>query len=79
MALCKNTYRSLFGKDAVVETIHAGLECGILGEKLQGLDMISLGPTLKHPHSPNERLQISSIDTIFRFLKELLKSFKQMA
>jgi len=78
LALCTDTYRSLFGREASIKTIHAGLECSILGEKLQGLDMISFGPTLKHAHSPNECLQISSIDAVFQFLKELLKSFKKM-
>lgn len=79
LALSKKIYVDLFGKEAVVETIHAGLECGILGEKIPGLDMISLGPTLQHPHSPNERLQVSSIEKVFLFLAQLLKSMNQLS
>jgi dipeptidase D len=72
---CKEIYLKRFGKEPVVEIIHAGLECGIIGSKYDGMDMISLGPTIKNPHSPDERMKISDIDKIWDFLNDLLGSF----
>jgi dipeptidase D len=76
LARCKNVYHKLFGRDPHVEAIHAGLECGIIGDKKAGMDMISFGPTLKNPHSPDEKIQVDSIGKIWDFLVELLKSLK---
>ena len=76
LARCKEVYRKLFGRDAHVEAIHAGLECGIIGDKKEGMDMISFGPTLKNPHSPDEKIHIESIGKVWDFLVELLKSLK---
>ncbi|MCX6554236.1 MAG: aminoacyl-histidine dipeptidase [Candidatus Aminicenantes bacterium] len=76
LARCQKVYESLFGKKPHVEAIHAGLECGIIGDKKEGMDMISFGPTLKNPHSPDEKIQVESIGKVWDFLVELLKSFK---
>lgn len=76
LALCKNVYKELFGKEPHVEAIHAGLECGLIGAKFDGMDMISFGPTLKHPHSPEEKLHLPSIPKIWDFTVELLKAIK---
>ncbi len=76
LARCREVYRRLFGKDAHVEAIHAGLECGIIGDKKPGMDMISFGPTLKNPHSPDERIHIPAIGKVWDFLAELLKSYR---
>ena len=76
LARCKDVYRKLFGKEPHVEAIHAGLECGIIGDKKEGMDMISFGPTLKNPHSPDEKIHVESIGKIWDFLMELLKSLK---
>ena len=76
LARCKDVYRKLFGKEPHVEAIHAGLECGIIGDKKEGMDMISFGPTLKNPHSPDEKIHVESIGKIWDFLVELLKSLK---
>lgn len=76
LARCKDVYRKLFGREPQVEAIHAGLECGIIGDKKAGMDMISFGPTLKNPHSPDEKIQVESIGKIWDFLAELLKSLK---
>jgi len=62
----------LFGKEPDVKAIHAGLECGIIGEKMGGMDMLSFGPQIEHPHSPDERIKISSVAPFYTFLKELL-------
>ncbi len=69
----KNTYKDLFGKEPEVKAIHAGLECGIIGEKTPGMDMISFGPTIISPHSPDERVQISTVEKFWLMLKETLK------
>jgi dipeptidase D len=76
LARCLKVYEGLFGKKPHVEAIHAGLECGIIGDKKEGMDMISFGPTLKNPHSPDEKIQVESIGKVWDFLVSLLKSFK---
>jgi dipeptidase D len=76
LARCQDVYRRLYGKEPHVEAIHAGLECGIIGDKKPGMDMISFGPTLKNPHSPDERVHVGSIGMVWDFLAELLKSFR---
>lgn len=70
----KTCYRSLFGKDPAVQAIHAGLECGIIGERVPGMDMISFGPTLEAVHSPDERIEIESVRKFWDFLVEILRS-----
>lgn len=70
----KKVYSELFDKEPEVEAVHAGLECGIIGEKFPGMDMISFGPTIKNPHSPEERIQISSVEKFYRFLLKTLET-----
>ncbi|MGN1084171.1 MAG: beta-Ala-His dipeptidase, partial [Lachnospiraceae bacterium] len=67
-----DAYLELFGKRPEFATVHAGLECGILGEKLPGLDMISIGPEMKEIHTPAERLNIASALRIYRLLEKIL-------
>ncbi|HAI67901.1 MAG TPA: hypothetical protein DCM38_00520, partial [Gammaproteobacteria bacterium] len=55
------------------EVMHAGLECGIIGDNIPGMDMISIGPTIKYPHSPDEKLLMASVGKIWVFLRALLK------
>lgn len=76
LSLCKKVYNDLFGKEPHVEAIHAGLECGIIGAKFDGMDMVSLGPTIKNPHSPQEKLYLPSVPKIWDFTKGLLKTIK---
>ncbi len=66
-------HKELFGKEAVAEAIHAGLETGIIGEKFPGMDMISFGPTIKHPHSPDEKVQISTVERFWTLLTKTLE------
>jgi len=68
------TYASLYGKEPEVKAIHAGLECGLIGEKYPGLDMISFGPTLKGVHSPEEMILVDTVPRFWSFLTALLKS-----
>jgi dipeptidase D len=65
-------YKQLFGEAPSVVACHAGLECGILGKNYPDLDMISFGPTIKGAHSPDERVQISSVQKFWKFLQAIL-------
>ncbi|MBE6958951.1 MAG: aminoacyl-histidine dipeptidase [Ruminococcaceae bacterium] len=67
-------YRRLYGKDAEVIAIHAGLECGLLSEKLPGLDCVSIGPDMQDIHTSRERLSIASTKRTWEFLLEVLKA-----
>lgn len=69
----KEVYKKLFGKEPHIESIHAGLECGLVGEKYPNMDMISFGPTLKDVHSPDEKVNIPTTENCWRLLKEILK------
>ncbi|HVM42139.1 MAG TPA: aminoacyl-histidine dipeptidase [Gemmatimonadales bacterium] len=70
----KATYKSLYGKDPEVKAIHAGLECGIIGERYPGMDMVSFGPTLEGVHSPDERIHLDTVPKFWDFLLGILKA-----
>jgi dipeptidase D len=72
----KQAYINLFKKDPLVLAIHAGLECGLIGEKYPKMDMISYGPTLRGVHSPDERLLIESVPQVWDLTVEFLKILK---
>jgi len=74
LKLSKKIYKDKYGKDPVVEAIHAGLECGIIGEKFPGMDMISIGPTIKYPHSPEEQIHISTVDKYYEYVIDILQN-----
>jgi dipeptidase D len=74
--ICKEVYSRMYGKEAEIVAIHAGLECGILKERLGDLDMISFGPDINDIHTPNEHLSISSACRCFEYLLEVLKQIK---
>ncbi len=69
-------YKKMFGKEPVFEAIHAGLECGMLSDKIKDMDAVSFGPDNFDIHTPKERLSISSAERVYRFLLELLRSMK---
>ena len=71
--MCR-VYRDMYGKDATVVTIHAGLECGIFSDKVEGLDCVSIGPDNKDIHTPEERLSLSSFNRVYEYLIEVLKN-----
>ena len=66
-------YERLFGVEPKVKAVHAGLECGLFLEKYPHLEMVSFGPTLRGVHSPDERLEIATVDKFWRHLKEIVK------
>jgi len=70
----KETYRELYDTDLEAMAIHGGLESAIIGDKFPGMDMISIGVTIKDAHSPDERVHISSVEKYYRFLKALLRN-----
>lgn len=72
LALARTVFTDIWGHDPKVTAIHAGLECGLIGEKTPGIDMISFGPELEAVHSPDERAQISSSARFFEALKGML-------
>lgn len=67
-------YRDMFNAEPQVKACHAGLECGILGKHLPKTDMISFGPNIRHAHSPDETVQISSVQKFWNYLLETLKN-----
>ena len=70
-------YKTRFNEEPKVQACHAGLECGILGEKYPQWDMISFGPTIKNPHSPDEKVSISSVQKFWSFLVDVLKDIPE--
>jgi dipeptidase D len=75
LEICKKVYNRVFDQEAAVKSVHAGLECAIIGDKYEGMDMISFGPDLRDPHSPNEGLYIPSLEKIWQFMVALLASY----
>ncbi|MBP5178852.1 MAG: aminoacyl-histidine dipeptidase [Lachnospiraceae bacterium] len=71
--ICVQAYKDSYGKDPIVDTIHAGLECGIFIDKLKGLDAISFGPNILDIHTPNERLDIASVERVWKMLLMILE------
>jgi dipeptidase D len=73
LKISMDTYKEVTGKEARYEAIHAGLECGLIGKKFPGMDMISIGPTIKHPHSPDERVEIKSVELFYKHVLRILE------
>jgi dipeptidase D len=74
LAKAKESYREVTGQDAQITAIHAGLECGIIGEKYPGMEMVSFGPNMYDVHSPDERLSVSSTARFYEYLKAFIAS-----
>ncbi|HOW74223.1 MAG TPA: beta-Ala-His dipeptidase [Phycisphaerae bacterium] len=77
LAVLKQTYRRLFSKEITVMGIHAGLECGLIGERIPGMDMISLGPMIQGVHAPGERVNIASVERFARLLAAVLSDLSR--
>ncbi|MDX9848186.1 MAG: aminoacyl-histidine dipeptidase [Tenuifilaceae bacterium] len=73
----REVYKTNWGKTPEIKAIHAGLECGILGGVYPNFDMISFGPTIRYPHSPDEKVKIDTVDMFWKFLVEVLKNAPQ--
>ncbi len=77
VAVTQNLYEKLFKEKPEVLAIHAGLECGLIGDKYPGLDMISFGPTIKGAHSPDEKIEIASVEKFWDLTLEILKNIPE--
>lgn len=77
VALMKDIYRELFHTENRVQVIHAGLECGVIGALRPHMDLVSFGPTLRSPHTPNERCYIPSVEKYWTFVKTILERIPQ--
>jgi dipeptidase D len=73
LKLSKDIFKDMFSQEPKVEAIHAGLECGIIGEKFPGMDMISIGPTIKYPHSPEEQVHIKTVEKFYHYALKILE------
>ena len=71
--LMKGIYHELFNEDSLVQVVHAGLECGVIGALRPHMDLVSFGPTLRSPHTPNERCYIPSVEKYWTFVKTILE------
>lgn len=69
-----NSYKALYAEEPKVKVIHAGLECGLFTEKYPHLELISVGPTMRGVHSPDERLHIPSVELVWKLIAEILKN-----
>lgn len=74
--ICQDVYKRMYGKEAKIVAIHAGVECGLFNEKLGKLDMISFGPDLYDVHTPQEHMSIISVKNVWDYLLEVLKELK---
>lgn len=74
LQVMKTTYQENYGVEPRVIIIHAGLECGIIGRNYLGMDMISFGPTIKYPHSPDEKVNVPSVAKFYEYLLATLKA-----
>ncbi|MBR0085746.1 MAG: M20/M25/M40 family metallo-hydrolase, partial [Lachnospiraceae bacterium] len=72
----KEVYKEMYGSDPVITCVHAGLECGLLSEKMPDLDIISIGPDMPDIHTPQERMNIASADRVYDYLVKLLENMK---
>jgi dipeptidase D len=73
LKITRNSYLNLFGKEPSVRAIHAGLECGLVYEKIKGIDMISFGPTIKGAHTPEEMIEIKTAQMFWDLLVDVVK------
>jgi dipeptidase D len=74
LGLARKSYLKLFAKEPMVRAIHAGLECGLVYEKIKGIDMISFGPTIKGAHTPEEMIDIKTTQMFWDLLLDIVRN-----
>jgi dipeptidase D len=72
LKIARKAFYKIFDTEAELKAVHAGLECGILGDKYPGIEMISIGPTIVGAHSPDERVDIATVEKFYILLKAIL-------
>ncbi|MFW9963052.1 MAG: beta-Ala-His dipeptidase [Candidatus Sifarchaeia archaeon] len=78
LAFIRKHFEEATGWEVRVEAIHAGLECGIIGSKIPGMQMVSIGPSLENPHTPDERLKIIDVEILYKVLKDIVENLPNM-
>ena len=73
LKIAKEVFKETFGKEPEIKAIHAGLETGVIGEKFPGMDMISIGPDVRNPHTPDEKVHIGSVEKFYRYVAKILE------
>ncbi len=76
LAVCQAVFKEEFKADSSVQVIHAGLECGLIGDKYPGMDIVSFGPTIRGAHAPGEAVEIESVGRVWHLLKAILAALK---
>ena len=76
LKLCQAVYQRDFAAESKVQVIHAGLECGIIGDKYPGMDIVSFGPTIRGAHAPGERVEVASVEKCWRLLTAILAELR---
>jgi dipeptidase D len=79
LSVARRVFEGVWGRSPEVTAVHAGLECGLLGEKVRGLDMISFGPQIEGAHSPDERVEVASVERFWTALKGMLDALSRPA
>jgi len=77
LKVVKDVHTELFGAEPEMKAIHAGLECGLIIEKFPGMDAVSIGPQIEHPHSPTERVNIPSVEKFYTYVTGVLEKLTQ--
>lgn len=78
LSFVRKHFEEVTGREVKVEAIHAGLECGIIGSKIPRIQMVSIGPTLENPHTPDERLKIIDVEVLYNVLREIVEDLPNM-
>ena len=78
LATCRAVYERIFKEAPNVTAIHAGLECGLIGERVPGMDMVSFGPNIRGAHSPDERVYVASVERMWRYLQAVLAAMAKV-
>jgi dipeptidase D len=78
LAFVRSHFEKMTGREVEVKAIHAGLECGIIGAKIPGIQMVSIGPTLKNPHTPDEKVRIIDVEVLYNLLKEIIEDLPKL-
>ena len=78
LSFVRKHFESITGREVKVEAIHAGLECGIIGSKIPGIQMVSIGPKIENPHTPDERLRIIDVEILYNVLKSIIEDLASL-
>jgi dipeptidase D len=78
LSFVRKHFEKITGRDVKIEAIHAGLECGIIGSKIPGIQMVSIGPSLENPHTPDERLKIIDVEVLYNILRDIIEDLPSL-